>query len=820
MADPTEHLDKKRVRRSIKTLYVVLGGLAGLIGLGVLTAVVAYLVVAPSLPSVALLKDIHLQVPLRVYSRDGQLLAAFGEKRRIPLTYEQIPKLVVDAFVASEDEHYWDHPGVSVRGLLRATIHLALTGQKSEGGGTITMQVARNFFLTREKTYTRKLKEVFLALKIERELSKQDILDLYLNKIYLGNRAYGVGAAAEVYYGTDVSRLTLPQLAMIAGLPKAPSTDNPLINPQRALVRRGYVLGRMLDDGYITKDEYQQAMAAPMTASYHEPAAEVNAPYVAEMVRDYMTSKYGDDAYTAGYSVVTTIDSRLQPLAVQAVRAGLLDYDQRHGWRGPVTHVNVFADSTQTDWAQLLSDRDHLGGLYPALTIKVDSQSAQFYVDGAGLVSVDWNGMKWARRYLTVNSVAAPPKTAADILKRGDIVYLDHVSDGSWSLSQVPTVQGALVCLDPFDGAIAALVGGFDFNASKFNRAVQAHRQPGSSFKPFYYSAALEDGFTPASIVSDAPVVVQDPAFANVWRPSNYDKDFSGPTRLRLALAHSLNLASIRVLQSIGVGYAINYAQKFGFDASELPNNLTLALGSADLTPLEMARGYAVFANHGFRVTPYFIQRIIDGSGQVLYAANPEVACDSCNTDAGNNISTPTTVPTATIAVAASSTTLPSMPRYAPQAITPQNAWLMTSMLQDVIKYGTGARAQALDRSDLAGKTGTTNDFSNAWFDGYNNDIVTVAWVGNDQPSQSLGGGEQGAKVALPVWMDFMGPALQGVPQVPFVEPPGIVQARIDPKTGLLASASDPGSIFEFFMAGHLPPKAPTKKPANGTDIF
>lgn len=805
------------MRRSLKTLYVVIAVLAGLFGLGVLSIVVAYLVVAPSLPSVAVLKDIHLQVPLRVYTRDGQVLAVFGEKRRIPLAYEQIPKPVVDAFVAAEDEHYWDHPGVSIRGLLRAAIHLALTGQKTEGGGTITMQVARNFFLTRVKTYSRKLKEVFLALKIERELGKEDILDLYLNKIYLGNRAYGVGAAAEVYYGTDVNHLTLPQLAMIAGLPKAPSTDNPLINPQRALVRRGYVLGRMQADGYITQDQYQQAMAAPMTASYHEATAAVNAPYLAEMVRDYMVSKYGDDAYTAGYSVVTTIDSRLQPLAVSAVRAGLQDYDQRHGWRGPLAHVNLSADSGPSDWAQQVAGRDHVGGLYPAVVVKLENQSVQFYADGAGPVTVNWNGLKWARRYINANAVGSAPQAGADILKRGDIVYLGHNADGSWSLSQVPTAQSALVCIDPFDGAIAALVGGFDFGQSKFNRAVQAHRQPGSSFKPFYYSAALEDGFTPASVVNDSPVVVQDPALANIWRPQNYENEFGGPTRLRVALAHSLNLVSIRVLQSIGVSTAINYAQKFGFDASELPDNLTLALGSASLTPLEMARGYAVFANHGFRVTPYFIQRVVDGSGHVLYEANPQVACETCNVDTGNDTHIP--APAATTAAAAS-VAQPKMPQFAPQAITPQNAWLMTSMLQSVIKSGTGAAASALGRSDLAGKTGTTNDWSNAWFDGYNTDIVAVVWVGNDQPSQSLGDGEQGAKAALPVWMDFMGPALQGVPEASFLEPPGIVQARIDPKTGLLVSANDPGSIFEFFMAGHLPPKAPPKKQANGSDIF
>ncbi|MGH8293694.1 MAG: penicillin-binding protein 1A [Gammaproteobacteria bacterium] len=805
------------MKRSLKTLYIGLGAVAALCGLGVLAVIIAYLVVAPSLPPVTVLKEIHLQVPLRVYSRDEELLEVYGEKRRIPLAYDEIPPLVVNAFIAAEDEHYWDHPGVSARGLLRAAFHLVLTGQKTEGGGTITMQVARNFFLTRQKTYTRKLKEVFLALKIERELSKQGILDLYLNKIFLGNRAYGVGAAAEVYYGTDVNHLTLAQAAMIAGLPQAPSTANPLIDPQRALARRGYVLGRMLADGYITQQQYELAMAAPMTASYHEPTATVSAPYLAEMVRDYMVNKYGDDAYTAGYSVVTTIDSRLQPLAVQAVRRGLLAYDQRHGWRGAVAHVDLPPAGGPSDWAKLVTGQPHVGGLYPAAAVTLENQSAQFYADGAGLVTVNWDGFKWARRYLNVNATGPAPRSTADILKRGDIVYLERAADGSWSLSQIPTAQGALVCLDPFDGAIAAMVGGFDFGQSKFDRAVQAQRQPGSSFKPFYYSAALEDGLTPATVVNDSPVVVQDPALANIWRPQNYENEFGGPTRLRVALAHSLNLVSIRVLQQIGIPYAINYATKFGFDAADLPNNLTLALGSADLTPLAMARGYAVFANHGFRITPYYIQRIVDGSGHVLFEANPQVACDSCSVDTAGATAVPAP---ATVTSAAASTLPPQMPQFAPQAITQQNAWLMTSMLQSVVQFGTGAAVASLGRTDLAGKTGTSNDWSNAWFDGYNNDIVTVVWVGNDQPSQSLGDGEQGAKAALPIWMDFMGPALQDVPQLPFLEPPGIVQARIDPKTGLLAGANDPGSIFEYFLAGHLPPKAPPKKQANGSDIF
>ncbi|HSC47506.1 MAG TPA: transglycosylase domain-containing protein, partial [Gammaproteobacteria bacterium] len=439
----------------------------------------AYLLLAPGLPSVDVLKDIRLQVPLTVYTRDGRLLAVFGEKRRIPLDFNQIPKDMVSAFVAAEDEHFWEHPGVDVQGMVRAGVHFALTGERTQGGGTITMQLARNFFLTPEKTFSRKLREVFLAFRIEHELPKQDILALYLNKIYLGERAYGVGAAAEAYYGTDVQHLTLAQIAMIAGLPKAPSGDNPLVNPDRALARRGYVLGRMRDDGAITAAQYSQAMAEADTASFHEPTAEVDSPYMAEMVRDYMVGKYGDDAYTAGYSVVTTIDSRLQPLASKAVRDGLLAYDQRHGWRGAVAHEQVPPNASDDDLEGLVENHDHVGGLYPAVTLKVDAQDAQFYAEGAGRVTVPWDGMKWARRYQTASAMGPSPKTAADILGVGDVVYLRQGDDHRWSLSQVPQAQGALVSLDPVDGAVVALVGGFDYDASKFNRVTQAHRQPG-----------------------------------------------------------------------------------------------------------------------------------------------------------------------------------------------------------------------------------------------------------------------------------------------------------------------------------------------------
>jgi penicillin-binding protein 1A len=763
----------------------------------------AYLVLAPGLPSVADLKDIHLQVPLRVYSRDGRLLAVFGEKHRIPLDYKDIPSTMTNAVVAAEDENFWTHPGVDVQGVLRAGVHFAATGERDQGGGTITMQLARTFVST-QKTFTRKAREAFLAFRIEKELSKQEILALYLNQSYLGERAYGVGAAAQTYYGTDVAHLTLAQTAMIAGLPQSPSVANPLVNPQRAIARRGYVLGRMLANNYISKQQYQQAMAEPDDAAYHGDATEVDAPYVAELVRNYMVDKYGESVYDNGYSVVTTVDSRLQPLATKAVRNGLFAYDQRHGWRGAVAKVTLPAKPSEDDLEKTVEDRDHVGGLYPAVVIKVDPQAAGLYADGIGAVDLNWDGIKWARKYLNESGMGPTPKTAGEVLARGDIVYLRKLDSGAWVLAQVPNAQSALVAVDPLDGAIAALVGGFDYDASKFNRVTQSHRQAGSSFKPFVYSAALENGFTTATVVPNAPVVVNDAANGNVWRPKNFEGEFSGPTRLRNALAHSLNLVTIRVLQQLGVDKTIQYDQNFGFTPDELPHDLTMALGSASLEPLEMVRAYAVFANRGYRITPYYIQTVMDGEGKVLFQAAPEIACDTCKLPEKGDADT-------------------GMPEAAPQAITPQNAWLMTSMMQEVIKTGTGAAAQALGRPDIAGKTGTSNDFTDAWFDGYTDHLVTVVWVGNDQPSQPLGAGEQGALAALPIWMDFMGPALNGVPipKDPFPRPFGIEEARIDPNTGLLVSADDPDSIFEYFLTGHLPEKeADKKKTPDNPDIF
>ena len=786
-----------------RPLYLVLAFLFGLFGLGLVGILGAYLALAPGLPSVAVLKDIHLQVPLRVYTRDGRLLAVYGEKRRIPLDYAQIPKNMVNAVVAAEDENFWQHAGVDAQGVLRAALHYAATGEKDQGGGTITMQLARTF-VSNQKTFTRKAREAFLAFRIENELSKEEILALYLNQGYLGERAYGVGAAAQTYYGTDVAHLTLAQTAMVAGLFQSPSVANPLVNEKRAVARRGYVLGRLLADGYINKDDYKTAMAEPDAAAFHGDATEVDSPYMAELVRNYMVDKYGDDAYSEGYSVVTTIDSRLQPQAVKSVRDGLLAYDQRHGWRGALAHLDLPAKPTDDDLDKAVGDRDHVGELYPAVVTKVDAQSAELYADGAGAVNLTWDGIKWAHKFVNQNGTGPAPKTATEVLSRGDVVYLNKLPDGSWMLAQVPTAQSALVAMDPLDGAVVAMVGGFDYDASKFNRATQAHRQAGSSFKPFVYSAALEGGFTTATVVPNAPVVLNDAANGNVWRPKNFEGDFSGPTRLRNALAHSLNLVTIRVLQQLGVDKTIQYDQNFGFTADELPHDLTMALGSGSFEPIEMARAYSVFANKGYRVTPYYIQSVMDGSGKVLFQATPDIACDTCKLPDKGDAST-------------------GMPQGAPVAITPQNAWLMTSLMQEVIKTGTGVAAQSLGRPDIAGKTGTSNDYTDAWFDGFTSHLVAVVWVGNDQPSQPLGNGEQGALAALPIWMEFMGPALNGVPipKDPFPRPFGIEDARIDPNTGLLANADDPDSIWEFFESGKLPPKqADKKKDPDNPDIF
>ncbi|VAX03262.1 Multimodular transpeptidase-transglycosylase [hydrothermal vent metagenome] len=780
----------------MKRFLLILAGLGVAASLTVVFGI--YFAVMPKLPSVDNLKEVQFQVPLRIYTRDHKLLAEFGEKRRAPLDYDEIPDRLIKAVLAAEDDRFFEHPGVDWRGLLRAAAYLARTGEKGQGGSTITMQVARNFFLSREKTYLRKLNEIFLALKIEDELSKEEIITLYLNKIYFGHRAYGVAAAARVYYGLPVERLSTTQIAMIAGLPKAPSTFNPVVNPSRALTRRGYVLGRMRLLDFISEAEYQVAMSTPDDAKLHGQSLEVVAPYVAEMVRSEMVSRYGDNAYSRGFRVITSVDSAMQAAANAAQREALLAYDSRHGYRGPLAQVELGEEDTEEQWAEVLKPYREVNGLLPVLVLSVEGQSARVYEPRRGIVSIDWDGLSWAAPALPGGRTGKVPKQAADILARGDVIRItERAEKDEWHLVQVPTVEGALVSVSPHDGAIRALVGGFNFSASKFNRITQAERQPGSNFKPFIYSAGLEKGFTPASLINDAPVVFEDRGLEATWRPENYSGRVFGPTRLREALVKSRNLVSIRLLRAMGISHAINYVSRFGFDKSDLPRDLSLALGSGAVTPLEIVTGYAVFANDGFSVKSWFIERIEDPQGEVLYQAAPATVCKYCEiTDAERAVQM----------------TFVGPPRrdeqipvnIAPRVATAQNVYLMRSMMRDVIQRGTARRAQVLQRSDLAGKTGTTNDQHDAWFSGFSSDLATTVWVGFDRP-QPLGDRETGGRAALPMWIDYMREALKELPLRPLERPPGLVTVRIDPKSGLLAPAGHPQAIFETFRVENVP---------------
>ncbi|CAB1274228.1 penicillin-binding protein 1A [Candidatus Nitrosacidococcus tergens] len=768
-------------------------------------AIGIYFYLTPQLPPIDALKDIQLQVPLRIFSKEKKLIAEYGDKHRIPLTFEQIPPLMVKAILAAEDDRFYEHPGVDYQGILRAAYYLLKTGRKAQGGSTITMQVARNFFLSREKTYLRKLQEILLAFQIEQKLSKNEIITLYLNKIYLGNRAYGVGAAAQVYYGTTIDQLTLPQFAMIAGLPKAPSGYNPVVNPTRALQRRNYVLHRMYEVGYITEKSYKKSVNTIITAKYHKRSIEVQAPFIAEMVRVELSKKYGADIYTAGYNVYTTIQAQHQKSANRALYAALLSYDKRHGYRGSKHHVDISDNSTDV-YNQVLDKYYSIERLHPGIVLKVGIQSAQIYIKDKGKYTIPWSGLSWAQPYIDINKLGQKPTQAADILNQGDIIWVESQSDSTWKLAQIPEVEGALVSLSPTDGAITALSGGFDFNQSKFNRVIQSKRQPGSSFKPFLYSAALEKGYTAASVVNDSPIVIDEPQFEKVWRPKNYNGRFFGPTRLRVALTHSRNLVSIRLLRDIGIDYTIDYIERFGFTSKQLPKSLSLALGSGDTSPLEMARGFAVFANEGFLITPYFINQIETSRGEVIFHANPPRICQVCKNLSieGKTIDTQI-LPIEEIETAP----------IAPRVITPQNAYIINTMLQDVIRIGTGQGAKILGRSDIAGKTGTTNNQYDAWFAGFNPDIVAVSWVGFDQP-ESLGNLETGARVALPMWVDYMSSVLKDIPSHNFIKPSDIVTIRIDPTTGLLAGSNSKG-IFEVFSSGHIPTEYVSNRQKNNS---
>ncbi|HZR01850.1 MAG TPA: penicillin-binding protein 1A [Burkholderiales bacterium] len=721
-------------------------------------------VVYPTLPSLDALTSYSPKIPLQIYSADGYIIGEFGEERRALVRIQDVPLGLRHAILAAEDERFYEHGGIDYIGVLRAALHNFTSGSAKQGASTITMQVARNFFLSSEKTFSRKFNEALLAFKIEHSLTKDQILELYINQIYLGQRAYGFASAAQVYFGKNLRDLNIAEIAMLAGLPKAPSRYNPVVNMQRARERQLYVLRRMQELRFLTPALYEEATKTQLSVRRDQPEFATRAEYFAEMVRQAMFDRYKEDTYTKGFRVYTTLLKTHQDSAYAAVRRGLLDYDRRHGYRGAERYFELPLKPTDEELEDLLQDQVESDEIVPAIVLDADAKKIVAYRKGGSSIAVSGDGLKFARTMLTEKAPASRR------LRRGALIRLQKGEKGDWSIVQLPQVEAGLVSLDPSDGAIRALVGGFDFQRNKFNHVTQAYRQPGSSFKPFVYSAALEKGFTPSTIVNDAPILIDAAETGSApWEPKNYDGGFEGPMRVRTALTKSKNLVSIRILQAITPAYAQDYITRFGFDAKLHPPYLTMALGAGSVTMLDLATGYAVFANGGYRVTPYFISRIEDASGKVLARAQPGRAGES-----------------------------------APRAIDERNAYVMFNMMQDVIRGGTGARAMQLGRGDLAGKTGTTNDQMDAWFAGIQRHLTAVVWIGYDLP-RSLGTGETGAAAALPIWMHYMAAALKGVPQELPEMPAGIVAARINPETGLRSTA--PNAVLDYFYQEHLPPE-------------
>jgi penicillin-binding protein 1A len=803
-----------------------LGVLAAL-GLAWLLAGI-YLYLAPGLPDVETLRDVQLQTPMRVYTRDGDLIGQFGEQKRNPLAYADIPEQFVQALLAAEDDGFFRHRGIDVGGLLRAVSELVLTGEKVSGGSTLTMQVARNYFLSLERTFMRKFNEILLAIEIERRLSKEEIFELYVNRVFLGHRAYGFEAAAQTYYGKGIGELTLAQHAMLAGIPKAPSRNNPLSGPEAGKARRDWILGRMRLLGFIDDAALQSARAAPVTAEEHGARITLEAGHAAEMARHQMLERYGLSTYTAGYSVHTTLDSRLQKVARDAVIEGLVTYDRRHGYRGPERRLletptpGSGADLPLDEWLAVLADTPVITDMQPAVVIAVDDDGADLLLkDGATGRLPFANGISSARLYLSEDSRAAAPEHTSELLAVGDLVRVvpapapdappeanTDAAGGTepgrptWQLTQVPAAQAALVALDPANGAITSLVGGSDFTLSKFNRATQALRQPGSNMKPFLYSAALDAGFTAASIINDAPIVIEDSSLEGIWRPENDSGRFLGPTRLRNALASSRNLVSIRLLQQLGVRRFIEYVQALGIDTSNFTADLSLALGTQTMTPIDVVAAYATLANGGFRVEPYLIERIEDLAGNIVYEAQPATVCRRCESEDLQELATDSTGGELSMEeILDEEPTLPEAPRVMDERVH----FIIDNMLMDVIRRGTGRRALVLERSDIAGKTGTTNGPVDAWFSGYNPEVVATTWVGFDDYGR-LGRREFGGTAALPIWINYMREALHDRPERSRELPPGISHVRIDPATGLLAPAGDGDAIFEYFRNDNLPP--------------
>lgn len=795
-----------RLFRRLLRWALLLGLLSAALGLGALA--VAWWVISPTLPDVQSLREVRLQMPLGVYSRDGKLIALFGEARRKPARIEDIPDVVKQAVIAIEDARFYEHPGIDWRGILRAVWLLATSDrERVPGGSTITQQVARNFFLSTEYSYTRKLTEIFLALKMERELSKDEILELYLNKSFFGNRAYGIGAAAEFYYGKELAELELHQAAMLAGIPKFPSSGNPLTNPDRARIRRDYILQRMFEVGFIDEAALRQAQATPDNAHVNEPPIELEAPYIAEIARADAVERFGASAMTDGHRVHTTIDSVGQAAANSGLRQALLDYDRRHGWRGPEAQVELPEGASPQHLQRLLRDYPTLSGLSAALVLESSAERAGLLLRDGQQIELSLEQVSWARPYQDENRRGPAPRTVDAVLAPGDIVRVVRAGEEGFELSQIPKAQAALAAVDADSGAVRALAGGFSFGLNKFNRATQAQRQPGSSFKPFVYAASFERGFGPGSIVLDAPVVFRQHD-GTTWRPQNDNSTFAGPMRLREAMVTSRNLVSVRLLDAIGASYARRYIQGFGFSADSLPENLSLALGTSSVPPLAMARGYALFENGGFLVEPYFIDRIEDRDGALVFEANPARACRECperlretlamGADSGFDLG-PTATPAAPIED--SSTGDPSMSSegvvLAPRRIDARTAYMVNSLLRDVVRRGTGRNALVLNRSDIGGKTGSTNDHRDAWFVGVGGGLAVASWVGMDDFS-SLGNGEFGARAALPIWIEYMRGALEGVPETQLSLPSGIATVTLDPDTGALLPPGTPGALPEL----------------------
>jgi penicillin-binding protein 1A len=738
--------------------------LATLLTAALLLVGYAAAIIYPTLPSLDALTSYSPKVPLQIYSAEGYLIGEFGEERRALARIAEVPDGLRLAILAAEDERFYEHGGVDYIGVLRAALHNFTTGAARQGASTITMQVARNFFLSSEKTFQRKFNEALLAFKIEHSLTKDQILEIYINQIYLGQRAYGFASAAQVYFGKNLRDLNLAEMAMLAGLPKAPSRFNPVVNPQRAKERQLYVLRRMRELNFVTQAQYDAAAKTPVGVRQEQPGFATHAEYFAEMVRQSVFERYQDDTYTKGYRVFTTLSKAHQDAAYAAVRRGVLDYDRRHGYRGAESYVQLREGISDEDLEDLLQEHAESDDIYPALVLEASAKLVKAYRKGGEVVEISGEGLKFARPML---GEKAP---AARRIRRGALIRVAPMDGGAWEITQLPQVEAGLVSVDPQDGAIRALVGGFDFSRNKFNHVTQAQRQPGSSFKPFIYSAALEKGFTPATVINDAPILIDAAETGSVpWEPKNYDGSFDGPIRMRTALTKSKNLVSIRILQAITPQYAQDYVARFGFDPKLHPAYLTMALGAGSVTVLDMAAGYAVFANSGYRVTPYFITRIEDASGKVLAKAQPVTASQG-----------------------------------AQRVIDSRNAFVMFDMMQDVIRGGTGFRAMQLGRSDLAGKTGTTNDQMDAWFAGFQRHLTAVVWMGFDLP-KSLGPNETGAVAALPMWIGYMGQVLKDVPQEAPVAPEGVVAARINPDTGL----RDPGGsgMLEYFYHENLPPE-------------